>query len=99
MLDPDFPQRGKTNIGKSLDWTRWLDRANGGSFEWGTAAEEKARGKSKARTQIVSDPAASGASPPQGSATADSCAALPFQARLRSVIDQLSWRDAEIPPT
>ena len=47
VLDPDFPHRGKTDVGKFIDWTRWLECANGGAFEWGTGAEEKARGKAK----------------------------------------------------
>ena len=36
VLDPDFPARGKTDHGKYMDWTRWLECANGGAFEWGT---------------------------------------------------------------
>ena len=31
------------DVGKYLDFTRWLEAANGGKFEWGTGAEEKSR--------------------------------------------------------
>ena len=45
ILDPNFPVKESVDVGKYLDFTRWLECANGGKFEWGTGAEEKqARG-------------------------------------------------------
>jgi hypothetical protein len=48
ILDPNFPAQKKVDTGKYLDLTRWLESANGGSFEWGTGAEELERQKRKA---------------------------------------------------
>ena len=42
MLDPSFPTKESVDVGKYLDFTRWLEAANGGKFEWGTGTEEKA---------------------------------------------------------
>eukprot|EP00435_Cladocopium_sp_Y103_P054219 s46_g17.t1 len=47
ILDPHFPVQKKVDTGKYLDLTRWLESANGGSFEWGTGAEELERQKRK----------------------------------------------------
>jgi hypothetical protein len=58
VLDPDLPYRGKTDHAKYLDWTRWLECANGGAFEWGTGTEEKAKGKPKAKKQPAISPTA-----------------------------------------
>ena len=43
ILDPNFPMKELVDVGKYLDFTRWLEAANGGKFEWGTGAEEKSR--------------------------------------------------------
>ena len=83
VLDPDFPSRGKVDVGRYIDWTRWLECANGGAFEWGTAAEERATSKSKARRHR-SDTEACGGDHPA------SAAVEPFHARLRAAIDRLA---------
>ena len=41
ILDPSFPVKESVDVGKYLDFTRWLECANGGKFEWGTGTEEK----------------------------------------------------------
>ena len=49
MLDPNFPLKGTTDTGKYIDFTRFLECANGGTYEWGTGGEEKARRRAKDR--------------------------------------------------
>ena len=49
VLDPQFPAKGSTDTGKYIDFTRFLECANGGAFEWGTAAEEKEARRTRER--------------------------------------------------
>ena len=49
VLDPNFPLKGTTDTGKYIDFTRFLECANGGTYEWGTGGEEKARRRAKDR--------------------------------------------------
>ena len=49
VLDPNFPFKGTTDTGKFIDFSRFLECANGGAFEWGTGSEEKARRQARER--------------------------------------------------
>ena len=49
VLGPNFPSKGTTDAGKFIDFSRFLESANGGAFEWGTGSEEKARRQARER--------------------------------------------------
>lgn len=96
VLDPDFPQKGKTDVGKFIDWTRWLECANGGAFEWGTGAEEKSRVESNSKRNVASSSIVS------ESAAEDRSIAPPadrsaFHCRLSAVIERLNACETSIP--
>ena len=57
ILDPSFPTKETVDVAKYLDLTRWLECANGGKSEWGTATEEKAssRGRPSANPALPPD--------------------------------------------
>ena len=46
-----FPSEGTTETAKLVDVSRFLECANGGTFEWGTGGEEKARRQSRKRQE------------------------------------------------
>ena len=53
ILDPAFPVKESVDVGKYLDFTRWLECANGGKFEWGTGSEEKQSKSSKQHPPLL----------------------------------------------
>lgn len=53
ILDPAFPVKKSVDVGKYLDFTRWLECANGGKFEWGTGREEKQSKSSKQHSPLL----------------------------------------------